>query len=286
MSQIIQKATNSSKLLKSCISFKRLLNRFKRTQSFIVAQFKELEQRLKEQAYEISKALKWIKQIICNNAAHKISINAQKLLDQLENKVEKISDALVLSKKKWQRKRKQIVVYLQRTLRCTENEIMTSFRSWTSKDIVQFLQYMDKRIVFNEYSIKCIESANINGYNLEDINCLSLKLMGIEDMDMRVLIVGYIDSLINDYGDRPSLVISDSYHADDHHHNDSVHETNLCCICVSNEVNTCISPCGHAAYCNQCSEQSFKHSDRCPICREKIGKIITVYKAGFNRLDL
>merc|ERR1712228_282165 len=146
--------------------------------------------------------------------------------------------------------------------------------------------YMDKRIVFSEYSIKCIESANINGYNLEELNCLSLKLMGIEDMDMRVLIVGYIDSLINDYGDRPSLVISDSYHADDHSHNESVNGTNVCCICVTNEVNTCISPCGHAAYCSQCSQQCVKHSDRCPICREKIGKIITVYKAGFNRLEI
>jgi len=189
--------------------------------------------------------------------------------------------ALVLSQKKWKRKRKQIVIYLQRTLRCTENEIMTSFRSWTAKDVIQFLKYMDKRIVFSEYTIKCIESANISGYNLEEINSLTLKLMGIEDKDMRVLIVGYIEKLVTDYGERDTLVISDLYHADDH----DLHGTNVCCICVSNEVNTCISPCGHAVYCDQCSAQSVKHSDKCPICRKKIGKIITVYKAGFNRLD-
>jgi len=102
-----------------------------------------------------------------------------------------------------------------------------------------------------------------------------------------VLIVGYINNLIKDYGERPSLVISDSYHEDDHAHNEkSSNGTNLCCICVTNEVNTCISPCGHAAFCSECSQQSFEHSDKCPICREKIGKIITVYKAGFDRLYL
>ena len=200
--------------------------------------------------------------------------------------MEKISDALVLSQDKWKRKRKQIVVYLQRTLRCTENEIMTSFRSWTPKDVIQFLKYMDRRIVLSKYTKKCFESANINGYNLEDINCLSLKLMGVEEMNIRVLIVGYIENLINSYGDRPTLVISDSYHKDDHAHNESVHGTNICCICVTNEVNTCISPCGHAAFCSECAEQSVKHSDKCPVCREKISKIITVYKAGFHCLDL
>jgi len=216
MSQIIRKATASSKLLKCCITFKRLLSRFDKTQSFVMAQFETMELKLKEQAHEISKALKWIRQIIQNNAAHKISEHAQKLLDQLESKVEKISDALVLSQKKWKRKRKQIVIYLQRTLRCTENEIMTSFRSWTADDVIQFLIYMDKRIVFSEYTIKCIESANISGHNLEEINCLTLKLMGIKDKEMRALIVGYIEKLIVDYCDRSSLVISESYHEDDH----------------------------------------------------------------------
>merc|ERR1712087_856630 len=92
----------------------------------------------------------------------------------------------------WVKKRKQIVLYLQKTVRCLETELMASFRSWISSDIVQWLQYMDDRIAFSEEAQK--QLLYINGYNLAKVNDLSLQLMGVEEAEIRKLILGYIDS--------------------------------------------------------------------------------------------
>jgi len=133
---------------------------------------------------------------------------------------------------------------------------------------------MDDRIVFQEDTLK--QMLYLNGYNLGDVNDLSLKLMGIEDDEVRTLILGYIEALLTKYGDKSCT----SCHSPESP--DSKEEKNMCCICTTQEVNTVIAPCGHAAYCNECAERSKQYCNRCPLCRQEISSIITVYKAGLQ----
>lgn len=49
--------------------------------------------------------------------------------------------------------------------------------------------------------------------------------------------------------------------------------TNLCSICLINEYNVCLRPCGHICMCLSCAPK-FKN---CPICRTPITHIFKVY---------
>jgi len=268
MSETIQKSTLSAKDLKSCITFNKLDDQFQKTQAFILNRFEEIDTKITKETREINNAWKWIKNLSSSHPHIDDDDDAQKLLTQLQNKVENIDRTLKTVKRKWIKKRKQIILYLQKSVRETENELMKDFRSWLASDIVEWLQYMDDRILFNDNIISKFINININGYNLSDINHLSLKLIGIDSFDIRQLIIGYIDTLLSPHRHSPSLNSSDS-------------NNDLCCICATNNITTVIVPCGHATFCNDCSIQSIKHSDKCPICRSQIESIITVYKAGF-----
>merc|ERR1712087_812927 len=197
-----------------------------------------------------------------------------KWLQHLRHKVENINMAFEKMKAKWVKKRKQIVLYLQKTVRCLETELMASFRSWISSDIVQWLQYMDDRIAFSEEAQK--QLLYINGYNLAKVNDLSLQLMGVEEAEIRKLILGYIDSLLIKYGDRSPCSSCDTPHSagcgmgmgvyvqqEEKEEKEEESDKNMCCICVSNE-------------------ESLKYCDRCPVCRVKVSSIITVFKAGLQ----
>jgi len=278
MSRTIKETVNAAKLLKSCVTFNRLDHQFGKTQSFILKKFEEIDDILQDQSDEIQKAAEWFQNIIQDNVERKVDDDAQGLFNQLQNKVENIGNTLKAVQRKWVKKRKEIVLYLQKIVRCVEIELMKSFRNWLSIDVVQWLQYMDHRIVLTDITIKRFQEASINGYTLSDINDLSLKLMGIDNGNLRVLIIGYIDQLMAKYGDKSSCSARSSPHSP--HSDDS--DNNYCCICAVNEVNTVIVPCGHATYCTDCSKESIKHSNRCPICRQKVTSIITVYKAGLQ----
>jgi len=213
--------------------------------------------------------------------------DALQWLQHLRNKASNIDVALQTVSGKWAKKRKQIVLYLQKTVRCIETELMASYSSWISSDIVQWLQYMDDRIVFTAEAQR--QLLYLNGYNLDKVNDLSLQLMGVADAEMRELILGYIASLLQKYGAVSpctscvtplSAECGLAMHMVEEEKEEE--KRNMCCICVSSEVNTVIAPCGHAAYCSECAEESIKYSDRCPVCRVKVTSILTVYKAGLQ----
>ena len=50
-----------------------------------------------------------------------------------------------------------------------------------------------------------------------------------------------------------------------------------CRICLSNNTNVCIIPCGHLCLCGGCSEELLSRDDKCPICRKKIWSLFRVY---------
>ena len=47
-----------------------------------------------------------------------------------------------------------------------------------------------------------------------------------------------------------------------------------CMICLENVKKVAIVPCGHVAFCEECSPQV---NDRCPVCRERIQGKMVVY---------
>jgi hypothetical protein len=56
-----------------------------------------------------------------------------------------------------------------------------------------------------------------------------------------------------------------------------------CVGCMSQSINTVFIPCGHAAMCNQCVQNSLTirpQEKRCPICREKVTNVVPLYLSG------
>lgn len=48
---------------------------------------------------------------------------------------------------------------------------------------------------------------------------------------------------------------------------------NICTICLSNKINTCLNTCGHT-FCSSCTE---KMNNKCAICRKKIESKIKIF---------
>jgi len=297
MSDTIEQSVNAARTLKNCTTFARLGYQFEKTQSFILGKFENLNSLIQEQSADIGKAWKWFDDVMEDNLCppvqqielylndeateRKVDDQCIDLLHQLRGKAESLGASLKQVEDKWIRKRRQIVLYLQKTVRNIETELMAAHKNWISSDIVQWLNYMDDRIIFEEDTLK--QMLYLNGYNLGDVNDLSLKLMGIDDEEIRTLVLGYIDALLRKYGDKSGCTSCDSPHSPDcdHNHGDK-EEKNMCCICTLQEVNTVIAPCGHAVYCAGCGDRSKQYGNRCPVCRQQISSIITVYKAGLQ----
>ena len=56
--------------------------------------------------------------------------------------------------------------------------------------------------------------------------------------------------------------------------------SDLCCICLDNNVNSVLVPCGHLTLCYGCAElHSKEKQNRCPICRSKVDFFIKTYKS-------
>eukprot|EP01083_Nonionella_stella_P028963 79845_1 len=262
MSRTVRKCIDGIKALKLCASFTRLNQECEKTEASIMSMFCALDGVFGEEDHEISKALKW-----CNKL--KTNSDEMALLNQIEKKVENIDNTYKKVHKKWTKKQAQIVSYLEETVRGMEDELMSQYGTWTCKEVIEWLQYMDHRIVLSRRARKGFQTANIVGYNLSDINQLSLKLMGVDALPTRTLIIGYVHTLLKRYDSDASVDASFQF------------DKNVCCVCVTNQVNTVIAPCGHAVYCSNCSKKSAKHCNRCPICRKEVDSIINVYKAGF-----
>ena len=47
-----------------------------------------------------------------------------------------------------------------------------------------------------------------------------------------------------------------------------------CLICLTEEKNTIVMPCGHLCVCKDCGKQLFDKKFTCPVCRGNIGSLI------------
>lgn len=56
--------------------------------------------------------------------------------------------------------------------------------------------------------------------------------------------------------------------------------SNLCCICLDNDVNSVLIPCGHLSLCYGCCEvQGRQEENLCPICRSKVDYFVKTFKS-------
>lgn len=51
----------------------------------------------------------------------------------------------------------------------------------------------------------------------------------------------------------------------------------ICSICFHNNINTIILPCRHFAICYDCSKELRKMTNKCPICRKDMKKLVFVF---------
>ena len=52
----------------------------------------------------------------------------------------------------------------------------------------------------------------------------------------------------------------------------------ICKVCLNNKINTVLVPCGHRCICEDCGK-SLGASKKCPICRQKIQKVMKTFDA-------
>ena len=55
------------------------------------------------------------------------------------------------------------------------------------------------------------------------------------------------------------------------------HVRPFCSICISTRVTTILLPCRHLCICYDCSKNLITQTNKCPICRNKIGNLVRVY---------
>jgi len=145
-------------------------------------------------------------------------------------------------------------------------ELYQTFEIWTLDKVIEWLTYANRRIKLDQDVIDKLKMIEMNGSSLKDVNDSLLILVGIKDMEQRNMIIKCINDLFDKYGGH------------------KYSKAQLCCICMMNEVNTCLVPCGHLCYCDECGQKSFDHTDNCPICRKRILTIVTTFKAGSEKV--
>ncbi len=114
--------------------------------------------------------------------------------------------------------------------------------------------------IFNDYNIKIK-----NEYNLWINNYYSIKLIEYEN------IINMIEKKIADFRKLFIYIINKI--------SKPIEEAiKLCPICFENEVDICLSPCGHTL-CNKCviSHRSRYNNDKCYSCRTIINEYIRLY---------
>lgn len=55
-------------------------------------------------------------------------------------------------------------------------------------------------------------------------------------------------------------------------------DENLCRICYDKDIETVLVPCGHQCACLACAQQVKQRSNQCPFCKNRIERIVKVYK--------
>ena len=55
----------------------------------------------------------------------------------------------------------------------------------------------------------------------------------------------------------------------------------LCILCLENERNAVLIPCGHAKFCNDCGQECMRTftgpEPKCPLCRDPIAQCYRIY---------
>ena len=161
--------------------------------------------------------------------------------------------------------RKKILGGLTVLIEKKKDELQQTFQSWTSHQVINWLRFLTHSdAIKNKFVTEQLNMANFNGSRLHEINDSWLSLAGIVDLQQRKLILKAVDKLFDKYGGR------------------KYNKLQLCCICRENEVNTCLVPCGHLCYCDECGQRSFYHTNECPICRKRINTLIRTFKTAFE----
>eukprot|EP00668_Euglena_longa_P011907 GGOE01014327.1.p1 GENE.GGOE01014327.1~~GGOE01014327.1.p1 ORF type:complete len:335 (+),score=28.49 GGOE01014327.1:61-1065(+) len=55
-------------------------------------------------------------------------------------------------------------------------------------------------------------------------------------------------------------------------------EGDTCVICISQRRNTTVMPCRHMCLCSECAEQLRGQTNKCPICRAQIERLVTIHR--------
>jgi hypothetical protein len=53
-------------------------------------------------------------------------------------------------------------------------------------------------------------------------------------------------------------------------------EEKCCKVCLFEEKDTLIMPCGHFCVCHDCGEQLKQKNPLCPMCRQHIGQLLPI----------
>ena len=107
--------------------------------------------------------------------------------------------------------------------------------------------------------IRKIEGLEINGNNVNELNGTSLKLIGLNDDD-RKIVSKHVERVINQ---------------------NAAPKNHICTICVKNPINTVFTPCGHQAICFECYGKRPNGYKKCSICRQKVKKTIQTFMNGY-----
>ena len=168
----------------------------------------------------------------------------------------------------WNKDRKKLVqelnVNLKDLVKKRKEELYQTFELWTLQQCVEWLQIENEDMKLDDDIIQKFEMISLNGSTLKEVNNSLLKVIGMDDRDQRKMVIKSIERLFDGYGGR------------------KYQKAQLCCICMMNEVNTCLVPCGHMCYCDQCGKKSFRHTNNCPICRKSIVTLVVTFKAGLE----
>lgn len=71
------------------------------------------------------------------------------------------------------------------------------------------------------------------------------------------------------------MVISHSFLADGENCPLTIHDDNLCRICMDATIDCVLLECGHMVTCTKCG----KRMNECPICRQYVVRAVHVFKS-------
>eukprot|EP01084_Bolivina_argentea_P033770 62443_1 len=128
-------------------------------------------------------------------AIHKTKIG----IITLDKSMEKFAERLIL-------KQTEMTQMLEELVKTKENELLSIYEKWSTDDTIVWLNYLNKfyKCEKNDISLHSkfekLKTIGINGSNLHQLSDLTLKLIGINDINLRNMFVNEIDNLIQNHG--------------------------------------------------------------------------------------